>query len=94
MDDRKAWRGFRESLRKFKEQNAIKQRYNITVMEPHDVRTRINTTRNDSLVRVFEKHFLSYPEKTLAVNMFPSRSGLLGMMMIMQQSMISERPPG
>ena len=56
----------RESLRKFKEQNAIKQRYNITVMEPHDVRTRINTTRNDSLVRVFEKHFLSYPEKNVS----------------------------
>ncbi|EOC3062500.1 hypothetical protein ACVS9S_003237 [Cronobacter dublinensis] len=53
----------RESLRKFQEHNSINQRYNITVMEPHDVRTRINATRNDALVRVFEKHFLSYPEK-------------------------------
>ncbi|XQK66793.1 hypothetical protein ACOI4A_11385 [Escherichia coli] len=53
----------RESLRKFQENNLTNQRYNITVMEPHDVRKRIKATWNDALIRVFEKHFLSYPEK-------------------------------
>ena len=68
----------RESLRKFTEQNSINQRYNITIMEPHDVRARINATWNDALVRVFEKHFLSYPDKNVRRKHVPEPFRLAG----------------
>lgn len=68
----------RNSLRKFKEQNSINQRYNIIVMEPHDVRARINATWNDALIRVFEKHFLSHPEKNIRCKHVPEPVRLAG----------------
>lgn len=48
----------RARLSRFQEQNAINQRYSVHILEPHDVRNRINATRNASLIRVFEKHFI------------------------------------
>ncbi|EAB8046194.1 hypothetical protein E0U60_06340 [Salmonella enterica subsp. enterica serovar Tees] len=68
----------RESLRKFQENNLTNQRYNITVMEPHDVRKRIKATWNDALIRVFEKHFLSYPEKIVRRKHVPEPVRLAG----------------
>lgn len=68
----------RESLRKFQENNSTNQRYNITVIEPHEVRIRIKATRNDALIRVFEKHFLSYPEKIVRRKHVPEPVRLAG----------------
>lgn len=68
----------RESLRKFQKNNLTNQRYNITVMEPHDVRKRIKATWNDALIRVFEKHFLSYPEKIVRRKHVPEPVRLAG----------------
>lgn len=68
----------RESLRKFQENNSTNQRYNITVIEPHEVRIRIKATWNDALIRVFEKHFLSYPEKIVRRKHVPEPVRLAG----------------
>lgn len=68
----------RESLRKFQENNLTNQRYNITVMEPHEVCARIKATRNDALIRVFDKHFLSYPEKIVRRKHVPDPVRLAG----------------
>lgn len=54
------------SLEKFRENNSIRQRYHIHVLEAHDVRKRFNETRNKRLIEVYEKHFAepSYKEKS------------------------------
>nr|WP_241610429.1 hypothetical protein [Rosenbergiella epipactidis] len=68
----------RESLRKFQENNLTNQRYNIIVMEPHDVRKRVKATRNDALIRVFEKHFLNYREQIVRRKHVPEPARLAG----------------
>ncbi|MBJ8825205.1 hypothetical protein I5402_16960 [Citrobacter freundii] len=45
-------------LNKFTENNLINHKYNIRILQPHEVRKRIRATRNTSLIRVFEKHFI------------------------------------
>jgi hypothetical protein len=47
-------------------------------MEPHEVRKRIKATWNDALIRVFEKHFLSYPEKIVRRKHVPEPVRLAG----------------
>lgn len=41
----------------------INKKYNVNILEAHQVRERIRATRNTSLIRVFEKHFIDTPMK-------------------------------
>ncbi|WP_232103423.1 hypothetical protein [Serratia liquefaciens] len=65
-------------LKRFTEQNAINQRYNVHILEPHEVRNRINATRNSSLIRVFEKHFINNVHKVTGRRSAPEPVRLAG----------------
>ncbi|ANS44233.1 hypothetical protein Q5A_019005 [Serratia inhibens PRI-2C] len=67
-----------DMLKKFTEQNAINQRYNVYILEPHEVRNRINATRNSSLIRVFEKHFINNVHKVTGRRSAPEPVRLAG----------------
>lgn len=45
------------SLKKFTENNATRKRYEIHVLEAHDVKKRFHDTNNKSLIAVYETHF-------------------------------------
>lgn len=45
------------SLKKFTENNATRKRYEIHVLEAHDVKKRFHDTKNKSLIDVYETHF-------------------------------------
>lgn len=50
-------------LNDFKEKNKFDTRYEVVILEAHDVKDFINKTRNKSLTRVFGKHFIDYHRK-------------------------------
>ncbi|QPW30185.1 hypothetical protein [Edwardsiella ictaluri] len=68
----------RDMLKKFTEQNNINQRYSIHIVEPHEIRNRIKATRNTSLVRVFEKHFINNMHTATARRRTPEPVRLAG----------------
>lgn len=45
------------SLKKFTVNNAVRKRYEIHVLEAHDVKKRFHDTKNKSLIDVYETHF-------------------------------------
>ncbi|EDX0370690.1 hypothetical protein GTL21_001292 [Salmonella enterica] len=55
------------SLEKFRDNNSVRKRYKIHVLEAHDVKKRFHATRNKNLINVYEKHFAEpfYKEKKL-----------------------------
>jgi len=54
------------SLQKFIDNNAVRNRYKIHVLEAHDVKKKFHATKNKSLINVYEKHFADplYKEKS------------------------------
>jgi len=54
------------SFNRFRENNAVRKRYTIHVLEAHDVRKRFHATKNKSLIKVYEDHFAEpfYKENT------------------------------
>ena len=55
------------SLKKFVDNNSVRKRYRIQILEAHDVRKRFHATKNKSLINVYEKHFSKpfYKEKNM-----------------------------
>jgi len=54
-----------DALVQFKKNNEIRKRYEIRVLEAHEVRQQFMNTKNKSLIDVYNKHFLNnfYEEK-------------------------------
>ncbi|MGP2738786.1 hypothetical protein ACTVL4_12240 [Serratia nevei] len=68
----------RDMLDKYINSVDINKKYNVRVMEAHNVRQIIRATRNDSLIRVFEKHFIDSKMKVSRQRTAPEPTKLAG----------------
>ena len=68
----------REMLDKYIDSADINKKYNVRILEAHNVRQIIRATRNDSLIRVFEKHFIDSKMKVSRHRTAPEPTKLAG----------------
>ena len=67
-----------DMLGKYTDSVGINKKYNVNILEAHHVRQRIRATRNASLIRVFEKHFIDTPVKVSGRRTAPDPVKLAG----------------